>query len=52
MASAKEEAKQVRFGALDNLFANTNMKPKDIRILVVNCNLFNPNFPFSLFLVH
>ncbi|RXH88283.1 hypothetical protein DVH24_042354 [Malus domestica] len=30
MAAAREEAEQVIFGALDNLFANTNVKPKDI----------------------
>ncbi len=42
MAAAREEAEQVMFGALDNLFANTSVKPKDIGILVVNCSLFNP----------
>ncbi|KAK9988059.1 hypothetical protein SO802_028298 [Lithocarpus litseifolius] len=30
MAKAREEAEQVMFGALDNLFANTNVKAKDI----------------------
>ncbi|BAT94079.1 hypothetical protein VIGAN_08064900 [Vigna angularis var. angularis] len=33
---AREEAEQVMFGTLDNLFANTRVKPKDIGILVVN----------------
>lgn len=28
--AAREEAEQVMFGTLDNLFANTNVKPKDI----------------------
>ncbi|KAJ1388419.1 Very-long-chain 3-ketoacyl-CoA synthase [Sesbania bispinosa] len=42
LAAAKAEAEQVMFGALDNLFQNTNLKPKDIGILVVNCSLFNP----------
>ncbi|KAJ6936926.1 3-ketoacyl-CoA synthase 4-like [Populus alba x Populus x berolinensis] len=34
MAAAREEAEQVMFGALDILFANTNIKPKDIGVLV------------------
>ncbi|KAM1794259.1 hypothetical protein ACFX11_034754 [Malus domestica] len=42
MAAARQEAEQVIFGALDDLFANANVKPKDIGILVVNCSLFNP----------
>ncbi|CAM8917414.1 unnamed protein product [Rhodiola kirilowii] len=41
MAAARAEAEQVMFSALDNLFANTGVKPKDIGILVVNCSLFN-----------
>ncbi|PRQ53280.1 putative very-long-chain 3-oxoacyl-CoA synthase [Rosa chinensis] len=42
MAAAREEAEQVIFGALDNLFANTNVNPKDIGIVVMNSSLFNP----------
>ncbi|CAA7043497.1 unnamed protein product [Microthlaspi erraticum] len=42
MAAAREEAEQVMFGALDNLFANTNVDPKDVGILVVNCSIFCP----------
>ncbi|KAI8549667.1 hypothetical protein RHMOL_Rhmol06G0042700 [Rhododendron molle] len=38
MAAARDEAEQVMFGALDNLFANTEIKPKKIGILVVNCS--------------
>ncbi|KAE9447241.1 hypothetical protein C3L33_20822, partial [Rhododendron williamsianum] len=38
MAAAREEAETVMFGALDNLFGSTNVKPKDIGILVVNCS--------------
>ncbi|KAL0325817.1 UNVERIFIED_CONTAM: 3-ketoacyl-CoA synthase 4 [Sesamum radiatum] len=30
MQAAREEAEQVMFGALDNLFANSNVKPKEI----------------------
>ncbi|KAI4298337.1 hypothetical protein L6164_031910 [Bauhinia variegata] len=52
MAAAREEAEQVMFGALDNLFANTNIKPKDIGILVVNCSLFNPTPSLSAMIVN
>lgn len=52
MAAAREEAEQVMFGALENLFANTNIKPKDIGILVVNCSLFNPTPSLSAMIVN
>lgn len=52
MAAAREEAEQVMFGALDNLFANTNVHPKDIGILVVNCSLFNPTPSLSAMIVN
>lgn len=52
MAAAREEAEQVMFGALDNLFANTRVKPKDIGILVVNCSLFNPTPSLSAMIVN
>ncbi|KAK9270875.1 hypothetical protein L1049_026461 [Liquidambar formosana] len=52
MAAAREEAEQVMFGALDNLFRNTSVKPKDIGILVVNCSLFNPTPSLSAMIVN
>ncbi|KAG7977942.1 hypothetical protein I3843_05G057900 [Carya illinoinensis] len=52
MTTAREEAEQVMFGALDNLFANTNVKPKDIGILIVNCSLFNPTPSLSAMIVN
>ncbi|KAI9123585.1 hypothetical protein K1719_004885 [Acacia pycnantha] len=52
MAAAREEAEQVMFGALDNLFANTKLKPNDIGILVVNCSLFNPTPSLSAMMVN
>lgn len=42
MQQAREEAEQVMFGALDELFEKTGVKPKDVGVLVVNCSLFNP----------
>ncbi|KAK8297723.1 hypothetical protein V6Z12_D05G207600 [Gossypium hirsutum] len=52
MAAAREEAEEVMFGALDILFHNTNVKPKDIGILVVNCSLFNPTPSLSAMIVN
>ncbi|KZV18368.1 3-ketoacyl-CoA synthase 4 [Dorcoceras hygrometricum] len=52
MQAAREEAEQVMYGALDNLFATTNVKPKDIGILVVNCSLFNPTPSLSSMIVN
>ncbi|KAK9108861.1 hypothetical protein Sjap_016921 [Stephania japonica] len=52
MVAAREETEQVMFGALDTLFANTSIKPKDIGILVVNCSLFNPTPSLSATIVN
>lgn len=52
MKAAREEAEQVMFGALDTLFKNTGIKPKDIGILVVNCSLFNPTPSLSAMIVN
>ncbi|KAL9265408.1 3-ketoacyl-CoA synthase 11-like protein [Drosera capensis] len=52
MAEARKEAEAVMFGALDELFAKTNVKPKDIGILVVNCSLFNPTPSLSAMVVN
>ncbi|CAI9755872.1 unnamed protein product [Fraxinus pennsylvanica] len=52
MQAAREEAEQVMFGVLDNLFAKTKVKPKDIGILVVNCSLFNPTPSLSAMIVN
>ncbi|XP_010530834.1 PREDICTED: 3-ketoacyl-CoA synthase 9 isoform X3 [Tarenaya hassleriana] len=52
MAAAREEAEQVMFGALDSLFENTKIKPRDIGILVVNCSLFNPTPSLSAMIIN
>nr|DAD21264.1 TPA_asm: hypothetical protein HUJ06_022727 [Nelumbo nucifera] len=52
MTNAREEAKQVMFGALENLFSNISMKPKDIGILVMNCSLFNPTPSLSAMIIN
>ncbi|KAK8506582.1 hypothetical protein V6N13_103413 [Hibiscus sabdariffa] len=52
MSAAREEAEDVMYGALDILFRNTNVNPKDIGILVVNCSLFNPTPSLSAMIVN
>ncbi|KAJ0024039.1 hypothetical protein Pint_08985 [Pistacia integerrima] len=52
IAAARQEAEQVMYGALDNLFNNTHVNPKDIGILVVNCSLFNPTPSLSAMIVN
>ncbi|KAH7853035.1 hypothetical protein Vadar_032391 [Vaccinium darrowii] len=52
MASARGEAELVIFSALDSLFQKTNLKPKDIDILIVNCSLFSPTPSLSAMIVN
>ncbi|KAK8706636.1 hypothetical protein V6N13_050191 [Hibiscus sabdariffa] len=52
IADARKEAEQVMFSALDNLFANTNVKPRDVGILVVNCSIFNPTPSWSAMIIN
>lgn len=52
MKEARLEAEQVMFGALDELFEKTGVKPKDIGVLVVNCSLFNPTPSLSAMIVN
>ncbi|KAL9299603.1 3-ketoacyl-CoA synthase 9 [Arabidopsis thaliana] len=52
MMAAREESEQVMFGALDKLFENTKINPRDIGVLVVNCSLFNPTPSLSAMIVN
>ncbi|KAJ7189806.1 hypothetical protein O6H91_23G055800 [Diphasiastrum complanatum] len=52
MSAARGEAEEVMFGALDELFEKTHVKPKDVGILVVNCSLFNPTPSLSAMIVN
>ncbi|KAJ1410989.1 Thiolase-like [Sesbania bispinosa] len=52
MTEAKKEAEAVMFGAVDELFEKTRVKPKDIGILVVNCSLFNPTPSLSAMIIN
>lgn len=42
MKEARAEAETVMFGALDALFEKTELRPRDVDILIVNCSLFVP----------
>uniref|UniRef100_A0A2N9ISX2 3-ketoacyl-CoA synthase n=1 Tax=Fagus sylvatica TaxID=28930 RepID=A0A2N9ISX2_FAGSY len=52
MVEARKEAEMVMFGALDQLFEKTCLKPKDIGILIVNCSLFNPTPSLSAMVIN
>lgn len=52
MANAREEAEEVMFGALEELFAKTGIKPKQVGILVVNCSLFCPTPSLSAMVIN
>lgn len=52
MAEARKEAETVMFGAIDQLFEKTFLKPKDIGILIVNCSLFNPTPSLSAMIIN
>ncbi|KAA8527253.1 hypothetical protein F0562_034650 [Nyssa sinensis] len=52
MAKARTEAEMVMFTAIDQLLVKTDVKPKDIGILVVNCSLFNPTPSLSAMIVN
>ncbi|XP_071706398.1 3-ketoacyl-CoA synthase 5-like [Rutidosis leptorrhynchoides] len=42
MKDARDECHMVIFSAMDSLFQQTGINPKDIDILIVNCSLFAP----------
>ncbi|GLJ46286.1 hypothetical protein SUGI_0975560 [Cryptomeria japonica] len=52
MKAAREEAETVMFGALDELFFKSEISPKDVRILIVNCSLFNPTPSLSAMIIN
>ncbi|KAK9999513.1 hypothetical protein SO802_019116 [Lithocarpus litseifolius] len=52
MKEARKEAEDVMYGAIDELFAKTAVKTKDIGILVVNCSLFNPTPSLSAMIIN
>ncbi|KAL0348921.1 UNVERIFIED_CONTAM: 3-ketoacyl-CoA synthase 11 [Sesamum angustifolium] len=49
---ARQEAEMVICGAIDDLFAKSRVKPRDIGILVVNISAFNPTPSLSSMIVN
>ncbi|EER91722.1 3-ketoacyl-CoA synthase 1 [Sorghum bicolor] len=53
LTEARAEAEAVMFGCLDALFAATGIDPRrDVRVLIVNCSLFNPTPSLASMVVH
>ncbi|VVA11684.1 PREDICTED: 3-ketoacyl-CoA synthase [Prunus dulcis] len=52
MKEGRAEASAVMFGALDELFEKTRVRPKDIGVLVVNCSIFNPTPSLSAMIIN
>ncbi|KAI5669547.1 hypothetical protein M9H77_19400 [Catharanthus roseus] len=52
MKEGRAEASTVMFGALDQLFEKTKIRPKDVGILVVNCSIFNPTPSLSAMIIN
>ncbi|KAK6927197.1 3-Oxoacyl-[acyl-carrier-protein (ACP)] synthase III, C-terminal [Dillenia turbinata] len=52
MKEGREEASMVMFGALDELFDKTRIRPKDVGVLVVNCSIFNPTPSLSAMIIN
>ncbi|KAE8710457.1 3-ketoacyl-CoA synthase 10 [Hibiscus syriacus] len=52
MKEGRLEASTVMFGALDDLFEKTRIRPKDVGVLVVNCSIFNPTPSLSAMIIN
>ncbi|CAL1390074.1 unnamed protein product [Linum trigynum] len=52
MKEGRAEASMVMFGALDELFEKTRIRPKDVGVLVVNCSIFNPTPSLSAMIIN
>jgi 3-ketoacyl-CoA synthase len=52
LKDGREEAATVMFGAINDLLAATKIRPKDIRILVVNCGVLNTTPSLSSMVVN
>ena len=42
MAACRHEAESVVCGSMEELFAKTGVKPKEVDFLIINCSLFSP----------
>jgi hypothetical protein len=49
---AREESKTVIFEVVRDVLSKTNLKPKDIDILIINCSLFSPTPSLCALVIH
>ncbi|XP_062212468.1 3-ketoacyl-CoA synthase 6-like [Phragmites australis] len=47
LKASREETELVIFSAIDDVFARTSVKPKEIDVLIVNCSIFTPTPVFA-----
>lgn len=52
MKEGRAEASAVMFGAIDEAFEKTRVRPKDVGVLVVNCSIFNPTPSLSAMIIN
>lgn len=52
LSVGREEAAELMFGAVDELVATTGIRPKDIRILIVNCGVLNTTPSLSAMVIN
>ncbi|XP_057431828.1 3-ketoacyl-CoA synthase 15 isoform X2 [Lotus japonicus] len=52
LKDGRQEASMVMFGAVKDLLAATKVKPKDIRILIVNCGILNTTPSLSSMIIN
>ncbi|CAA6672098.1 unnamed protein product [Spirodela intermedia] len=52
LRESRAEAALVMFGAVDDLIASTGIRPRDIKVLVVNCGVLNTTPSLSAMLIN
>lgn len=52
LRDGREEAAMVMYGAIDQLLGATRNRPKDIRILIVNCGILNTTPSLSAMIIN
>ncbi|KAH7656483.1 Very-long-chain 3-oxoacyl-CoA synthase protein [Dioscorea alata] len=52
MKEGRTEVSEVMFGALDELFQKTRVRPKDVGVIIVNCSQFNPTPSLSAMIIN
>ncbi|GAA0165204.1 hypothetical protein LIER_43706 [Lithospermum erythrorhizon] len=52
LRDGREEARMLMFGAIDDLLATTKIRPKDIKVLIVNCGVLNPTPSLSAMVIN